>query len=121
VRRQLTLRAVLVAVALLVVTWVFGDLLGASVAALALAATYAGLSPRRLPLVGVGALGCAAVSWLVGNASRWGEVSFQLVTENPWPERFALAALVVLLVGVVLDLEDVREDRGEERGRHERA
>jgi len=105
-RRQLVVAALLVAV-----SWVLGDLWGAFVAASALGAVHVGVPPRRLPLVGVGLMACAALGWLVGNASRWGSVSFDLVSRNPWPGSFGLAAVVLLLVGVALDLGPEPRDK----------
>lgn len=99
-----TVGQILTAVALVLASWFIGDLLGAAAALIAIGAVYAGFPARRLPLVGLALLLVAALAWLVGNATRWGIVSFDLVTQNPWPGRFGLAAVVMLLVGVALDL-----------------
>jgi hypothetical protein len=118
--RNLSRRDIPMSVALVLGGWIIGNLLGGLVAVLAVAAVYAGLAARRLPLVALGLLGCTAVSWLVGNASRWGTVSFDLVTENRWPGWFGVAAVVVLVVGVVLDRGDAEGREGPD-GADERA
>jgi hypothetical protein len=91
--RSLVRPVVLVGAAALI-----GGLLGAAVAGAAVMAVLAGLAPRRVLLAALAAVVLAMLSWVVSNAGA--TVSFTLVTEHPWPHRFALAAVVLLLVGV---------------------
>lgn len=93
--------------------WLIGDLLGAATAVGAAAFVLLGGSPRRLPIAAVACVGLAAASWPGGNRGRWGTVSFDLVRENPWPGRWALCAVVLLLVGVTLDLSTTEGNRDE--------
>ncbi|MCB0909180.1 MAG: hypothetical protein KDB63_18905 [Nocardioidaceae bacterium] len=94
--RPLARPAVLIAVAALI-----GGLLGAAVAVAAVVAVAVGLAARRVLFTALAAVVLAMLSWVVGNAGA--PVSFTVVTEHPWPHRFALAAVVLLLVGVFVE------------------
>lgn len=78
--------------------FVVGGWLGAAVGLAAAGALAAGVRARLLLLGALGSVVGAALVWVVGNAGDG--VSFALVTRNPWPHRFALAAVVLLLIGV---------------------
>jgi MFS family permease len=72
--------------------------------------------PPRL-LIGVSAwlLGLVPVLWVAGNASRLGQVSTQLVLENPAPGPVAAAALALLVTGVCRDVRGRPESAGRRR------
>lgn len=95
---RLDVRSLVRPVLLVAVAALIGGLLGAAVALVAVAAVLAGLAPRRVLIAALGSVVLAMLSWVVSNAGA--TVSFTLVTEHPWPHRFALAAVVLLLVGV---------------------
>lgn len=67
-------------------------------------ALVAGLPARRLPQVGAGLLVVTALAWLIGNAGDTDTISFELVVANPWPQRFAVPALLLTVLGVAEDL-----------------
>jgi arabinofuranan 3-O-arabinosyltransferase len=56
-------------------------------------------APRTLLRLSVVAMVLAPVAWVVGNLSRWGEVSPQLVLANPAPSVLVVLSLVLLVVG----------------------
>jgi arabinofuranan 3-O-arabinosyltransferase len=80
--------------------WFFAGPVGL-VAGFAVAAWSLARSPRPSTLLRLSALamGLVPIAWIVGNLSRWGEVSPQLVGENPAPSTLVVVALVLLLVG----------------------
>ena len=62
-------------------------------------------TPRTLLRLSVVAMVLAPVAWVVGNLSRWGEISPQLVLENPAPSVLVVLSLVLLVVGSWRDVE----------------
>jgi hypothetical protein len=52
-------------------------------------------------LAGVGCWVALPVAWYTGNAGRWGEVTPELVTGNPWPHVLGYVGLLLVVVGVV--------------------
>jgi arabinofuranan 3-O-arabinosyltransferase len=56
-------------------------------------------APRTLLRLSLVAMVLAPVAWVVGNLSRWGEVSPQLVLANPAPSVLVVLSLVLLVVG----------------------
>ena len=62
-------------------------------------------SPRLLYRAALVLVVLTPVAFLVGNVSRWGDVSAALVLANPWPARLAACALALVCLGVW------REDR----------
>jgi hypothetical protein len=103
---------ILRATTLVVAAGLIGSWWGVATASLAIAIVWSGVAARRLVLGSLCGVGLVAVSWLAGNAGRLGEVTFDLVTENPWPHRFAVLTVVLLMCGVFLDFGDRREPVG---------
>jgi arabinofuranan 3-O-arabinosyltransferase len=56
-------------------------------------------APRTLLRLSVVAMALAPVAWVLGNISRWGEISPQLVLENPAPSVLVVLSLVLVVVG----------------------
>jgi arabinofuranan 3-O-arabinosyltransferase len=79
-----------------------GLVVGAGVAAWHLARPPA---PRTLLRLSVLAMGLAPLAWVLGNLSRWGEISPQLVLANPAPSVLVVLSLVLLVVGSWRDVE----------------
>jgi hypothetical protein len=98
-------KTVLLCVSVVVVAGVVGAWTGLTAAALAVIAV-AGLGVQPATLLALGAALMVGVPfvWLVENASRLDQVSFELVTASPWPSRMALVALVVVAVALTFDL-----------------
>ena len=94
---------VLVALAVLAAVWLAGGALGLAVALVAVAGLLLGVHPRAVLAVGVVLMALTPLAWVLGNRSRIGDLGFDLVTANPAPNRFAVAALTLLVVGVFLD------------------
>lgn len=87
--------------AVVAVAWVLGGpVVGA--AAVVLAAWHGWRPPpaRRLLQLAVVLLALTPVAFLVGNATRWGEVSAYLVWHNQWPHWLAGCSLLLLSIGV---------------------
>ena len=99
-----------VALAVVLVSWFVGDLLGAAVAVGALVAVRAGVPPRYLPMLGAVVTAAVPVAWIAVNLERWGEVSFDVVNASPVPSALALTAVILLLAGVALELTSDRHE-----------
>ncbi len=88
-------------VAVVLLAWLLGGLVvGAAAVALAAVHAWRPVAPRRLLLLAVLLLVLTPAAFLVGNRSRWGDVSPRLVLDNPWPGWLAGCALMLLCVGV---------------------
>ena len=99
---------VLTALAVLAVVWLAGGTLGLAVALVAVVGLVLGVRPWQVLATSVVLMAVAPVAWIIGNRSRLGDLGFDLVTANPAPNRFAVAALALLVVGVFLDAPDPR-------------
>ena len=66
--------------------------------------------PRTLLRASAVTMALAPVAWVVGNLTRWGVVSPQLVLANPAPSVLVVAGLVLLVVGSWQD--DVQRSEG---------
>ena len=64
--------------------------------------------PRTMTLAasGLALWAAAGVAFVVGNRSRWGSVTPELVTNNPWPGLLVLVGLVMLVTAVVRPCAD---------------
>ena len=100
-RRSRRLAGWAVAVAL---GWFLGGPLVGAVA-LVIAAWHAWRPPhpRSLILAALALVVATPVAFVLGNTSRWGEVTPQLVAANPWPGRTAACAVLLLCLGVWRD------------------
>ncbi len=56
-------------------------------------------APRTLLRLSVVTMVLAPVAWVLGNLTRWGEVSPQLVLANPAPSVLVVLSLVLVIVG----------------------
>ncbi len=71
-------------------------------------------APRTLLRLSVVAMVLAPVAWVLGNLSRWGEVSPQLVLANPAPSVLVVLSLVLVVVGAWRDADP--DDSPQRRG-----
>ncbi len=98
--------AVLAWAGVVLAAWLLGGLpVGAVALVLALWHLWRAPDPRRLIQLSVVLLVLCPVTFVVGNASRWGVITPDLVLQNEWPHWLAAVALLLLFVGVW------REDR----------
>jgi arabinofuranan 3-O-arabinosyltransferase len=87
--------------AVVVLGWLLGGVVvGAAALAVAAVHIWRAVPPRGVLLLGVVLFALTPVAFLVGNASRWGEVTPRLVLDNPWPGWLGGCALMLLCVGV---------------------
>ena len=84
--------------------WFLGGLLvGAVVLAVACWHAWRPPPPRLLLLAALALVVATPVLFVLGNISRWGEVTPELVAANPWPGRTAACAVLLLCLGVWRD------------------
>jgi hypothetical protein len=87
--------------AVVVLAWLLGGVVvGAAALMVAAVHVWRTVPPRGVLLLGVVLLALTPVAFLVGNASRWGDVTPRLVLDNPWPGWLGGCALMLLCVGV---------------------
>ena len=109
---------VVTALVLVVVAWLFGGTLALLVGVVGVAGLLLGVRAESVVMTGLAVMVLTPVAWLVGNRSRLDTLGFDLVTANPAPQWFAVAALTLLLVGVFLDEPDRYPQPGQ--GHHSR-
>ncbi|MEZ5092424.1 alpha-(1-_3)-arabinofuranosyltransferase family protein [Nocardioides sp.] len=116
-----TRRRAALEVGLMVAAWLLGGWLGLACAVAAVGAVRLGLEVRWLSVAALTGMLLVPLAWLGGNLSRLGEVSFAVVSLNPWPQRLAVPTLVLLLAGVLLrpDAGAHPQRRPDEHGRDE--
>ncbi len=97
-------RVVAVWTAAVVVLWLLGGAVAGAVGA-GLAGWHLTRppAPRVVLRAAIGTLGLVPVAWVLGNASRLGTLSPDVVTANPWPGALATAGVTLLVVGTLLD------------------